>query len=39
VFACDGILESLSQAIPLDNKVTQRLSIKLSGVPSFTAAT
>ena len=39
VFSCDGVMESLSQAIPHDNKVTQRLSIKLSGVPSFVAAT
>jgi len=37
VFACSGLISNLGTAIPKDDKITQSITIKLSGVPSFTA--
>lgn len=35
-FQCDGIVTGLGHAIPFDDKVTQSLTLKLSGKPTFT---
>jgi len=35
-FACSGLITSLGTAIPFDDKVTQDVTIKLTGEPTFT---
>jgi predicted secreted protein len=35
-YHCVGFITALGHAIPFDDKVTQSVSVKLSGVPTFT---
>jgi len=35
-YSCNGFVTGLGHAIPFDDKVTQSLTIKLSGVPTYT---
>lgn len=35
-FACSGLITSLGTAIPFDDKITQDVTIKLTGEPTFT---
>ena len=37
-FTCDGFITALGHAIPFDDKVTQSVTIKLDGSPTFAAA-
>ena len=38
-FACSGYLKGTGIEIPIDDRIEQTISIKLSGKPTFTAAT
>lgn len=37
-FVCDGFIQDLGEAIPMDDKITQSMVIELSGKPVFTPA-
>lgn len=37
-FVCSGFISSVGTPIPFDDKVTQDVTIKLSGKPTFTAS-
>lgn len=38
IFMCEGYIKTLGAAIPMDDKISQPLNIKLSGKPTFTPA-
>jgi predicted secreted protein len=39
IFACSGFITALGPAIPFDDKITQDVTIKLSGVVTYTDET
>jgi hypothetical protein len=37
-FSCDGYMKNVSMEIPMDDKISQSATLKLSGEPTFTPA-